>query len=143
MTEDLKRAVALLGRGGTTVALVSGDREKTDGRRGVAPLMAWIEAGEDFTGWSAADLVVGRAAALLYRKLGVSAVYGAYMSRGGQALLTSFGIEWSCGESCERILNREHTGPCPMDAAVEGIDEPEAAVAAIRETLAALRRKNA
>ena len=139
--DDLR--TAKLGLGGHTLCLVRDGEKLTHDGRGVSPMAELIASGRDLTGYTAADLVVGRAAALLYRKLGVSAVYGAYMSRGGQALLTSFGIEWSCGESCERILNREHTGPCPMDAAVEGIDEPEAAVAAIRETLAALRRKNA
>ena len=35
----------------------------------------------------------------------------------------------------EGICNRTNTGPCPMEAAVEGIVEPEAAVLAIRKKL--------
>ena len=66
---DLQRAERALAEGGHTLVLVKGERVITSNQRGVAPLLALIDT--DVTGFSAADKVVGKAAALLYVKLGV------------------------------------------------------------------------
>ena len=69
MSADLTRARALLAQGEYTVVLCRDDVTYTDTRRGVAPLLALLDSGTDVGGFSAADKVVGKAAAFLYLRL--------------------------------------------------------------------------
>lgn len=136
---DLERAVALLHEGDHSVVLVRGDDVLVSDDRGVAPLVGWVDSGDDLSGFSAADRVVGRAAALLYVLLGVEAVHGDVMARGAMDVLSAHGITASHGTLAEQIVNRAGTGPCPMEAATAGIDEPSEALRAIKAKQAELR----
>ena len=42
----------------------------TDGSRGIAPMMKFIASGKNLQGYSAADIIVGKAAAMLFVKAG-------------------------------------------------------------------------
>ena len=68
-------ARAMLESGGYTCVLCRGDAILTDKRRGVRPLLDLLDSRENFVGYSAADKVVGKAAAFLYQLLGVEFVY--------------------------------------------------------------------
>lgn len=136
---DLERAVALLHEGDHSVVLVRGDDVRASDDRGVAPLVRWVDSGDDLSGFSAADRVVGRAAALLYVLLGVEAVCGGVMARGAVDVLSAHGIRASHGTLAERIVNRAGTGPCPMEVATAGIDDPSEALRAIKAKQAELR----
>ena len=92
MTTELNQARELLATGGYTCVLRKEGRTYTSTHRGVAPLLGWLEDGTDLTGFSAADKVVGRAAALLYRLLRVREVYAAVISRGALEVLEAGGI---------------------------------------------------
>ena len=81
---DLERARQLLP--GHSIALCRGEERLTDDARGIAPMMNLLAAGQDLHGFSVADLVVGRAAALLFVRAGIVAVYAATLSCGGRAL---------------------------------------------------------
>ena len=87
---------------------------------------------------SAADRIVGRAAAMLFIKAGICAVHAQTLSTGGKELLEKHGVSVSWGQLTQRIINRDKTGPCPMEAAVAGL-EVEAGCRAIFNTLAKMR----
>ncbi|MCH3967168.1 MAG: DUF1893 domain-containing protein [Atopobiaceae bacterium] len=135
----MTRAQGLLGRGSFTCVLCKGDVTLTSSARGVAPLLAWLASKKDLAGFSAADKVVGRAAAFLYVLMGVGAVFADTMSEGAQDVLLAHGIETSMATLADHIVNRAGTGPCPMEDAVHGIDDPEQALEAIKVRLAELR----
>ena len=137
MTADLIRAKALL-KDDVTCALVGGGRAVTSTQRGVAPLVAWLDAGEG-AGGIAADKVVGRAAAFLYVLLGVRAVFADVMSGGGRRVLTAHGIHAEYGALCDVIINRAGTGMCPMEEAVRSAVRPEEALVLIRRRQRELR----
>ena len=75
MNIDLKRACQTLAASDCTCVLCAGTRCHTSTQRGVAPLLQWLDGGTDLKGFSAADKVVGKAAAFLYCLLGVAAVH--------------------------------------------------------------------
>lgn len=135
---DLERAVALLTEGGYTVALCRGEQTYTDTRRGVAPLLALLDSGEDLTDFSAADKVVGKAAAFLYLRLEVKAVHGGVMSTPARDLLTAHGVSATCDTLVPAIRNRAGDGYCPMETATLPHTDPAEAEIAIRAKLAQL-----
>lgn len=135
--QDLKRLV----RDGHTVAASDGERLLTSCERGIKPLVQWLNDGGDFCGFSFADKIVGRAAAMLYVRLGAARVWAQVMSRGGKTVLAEHGIAAECEVETERIINRLGTGMCPMEEAVEGIDNPLEAERAIRRKLSDLSKR--
>lgn len=135
---DLTRAAARLAAGDCTCVFCRGTVQHVFTDRGVQPLLACLDAALPLKGFAAADRIVGRAAAFLYLLLGVRAVYAPVMSEGAAALLTQHGIIAQYGETVLAIRNRTHTGLCPMETAVAGLDDPAGALAAIRRTAAAL-----
>ena len=72
---DLTAAREMLAAGGYTCVLRRGDTVYTATERGVKPLVRWLAEGLDTRDFSAADRVVGRATAYLYRLLGVTEVW--------------------------------------------------------------------
>lgn len=141
MKSDLSRAKELLNKGGYTCVLCKGGSVFASKKRGVAPLADLVDSGRDFCGFSAADKIVGRAAAFLYIKLGAHEVYAEVMSEGAAELLTRYGVKNSCGTKTEMIINREGTGICPMELAVKSADEPDEALAAIMNAIKLLEAK--
>ncbi|MDO5117987.1 MAG: DUF1893 domain-containing protein [Eggerthellaceae bacterium] len=133
---DLSKARALLEEGGFTCVLKCGETTLASERRGVAPLLAWLDDGVDVGGFAAADRVVGNGAAFLYVLLGVSEVYGEVMSVAALQTLSRFGIVASFGQLVDHIVNRTNTGYCPMEEAVSGIEDPIIAREAIVARLA-------
>lgn len=103
----------------------------TTALRGVKPLVSWLESGKDFSGFSAADKVVGKATAYLYQLLGVKNVYAQVMSRSALAVLEQGGIGASYQKLVPNIINRKGDGICPFEEAVLDIHNPEEAKKAI------------
>ncbi len=134
---DLDRARAALP--GHTLALCRDGEVVTSDRRGVMPMLSFLREGRDLSGFCAADRVVGRAAAMLFVKAGVHAVFAEVMSDGAAALLAAHGIDASCDVRTAAIENRQKTGPCPMESAVAGIEDIDAGIAAIRRRAEELR----
>ena len=135
MSSDLRRAVEILDKSRYTCVLCRGEQILTTEKRGVLPLVEWLEAGEDLKGFSAADKVVGKGAAFLYVMAGVKEVYASVMSEKAAALLSDSGIDGFCGQKVDRIRNRQGTGNCPMEEATKDIESPEKAWEVIRQTL--------
>lgn len=133
--QDLKRLV----RDGHTVAASDGERLLTSRERGIRPLVQWLDDGVGLAGFSVADKIVGRAAAMLYVRLGAARVWAQVMSRGGKTVLAAHGIAAECEVETERIINRLGTGMCPMEEAAKGIDDPLEAERALKAKLKQLR----
>ncbi len=138
---DLERATALLTDGEFTVAVCKGEETHTANRRGVAPLLGWLDDHLDLTGFSAADKVVGKAAAFLYLRLGVTAVYAGVMSVPAYDLLTAHGVDAAYGELAPAIRNRAGDGYCPMEQVCLPLTDPTEAERAVRTRLAQLQNK--
>ncbi len=139
MAEDLERAKEILASTGCTCVVCREDTVYRSMERGVKPLLAWLDSGTDMMGYSVADRVVGKAAALLYCLLGVRRVYGRVMSVAAVKVFRAGGIEYSWGTLAESIQNRRKNGICPMEAATASVDEPEDALPIIRQTLEKLQ----
>ena len=129
LPED-ERAKTILAEGGYTCVLCRGSDVRTTTLRGVKPLVKWLEEGLP-AGFRAADKVVGKATAYLYRLLGVSSVYAQVMSESAHRVLEEGGIPNSCGQLVPNIINRQGNGICPFEAAVLEITDPQEARAAI------------
>lgn len=140
-TEDLKKARELLESGEYTVVMCRGSELYTSSERGVKPLVELVH-NRAMAGYSAADKIVGRAAAFLYVLLGVREVYAGVMSVGAEKLLRAHGIAPSFGCLAERIINRAGTGLCPMENAVKDIpdDRPDRALEEILRTIKAISK---
>lgn len=135
MKSNINKAVELLEESSYTCVLCKDDMVYTSTERGVKPLLEWYNSGTNVEGFSAADKVVGNAAAFLYVLLGVDEVYAPVMSEIAKQTLTSNGIKVQCKLLVNQIINRAGTGRCPMEEAVDGIIEPEEALAAIKVKL--------
>ncbi len=139
MNSDLKKAIAYLEKENCTCVLCKGDSLYHSRHRGVRPLLEFLDSGIDFSGFSAADKVVGKATAYLYCLLGIREVYAAILSDTAAAVFTKVGIPFSCETQVPFIRNRTNTGLCPMETATKDIDDPVSALTAIRETLKQLQ----
>lgn len=132
---DLEIARSHLDSGNYTCVVCKDDVLYFATDRGVKPLLNWLDSGLDLRGFSAADKVVGRATAFLYCLLGVRAVYAGVMSCPAAQVLEANGITAHWGKLAEGIINRRGTGPCPFEAAVLDIQDPNEALAAIRRKM--------
>lgn len=139
MRSDLKKAAELLSGGAYTCVLCRGEETVSCTERGVKPLLGLLDGGNDWKGFSAADKVVGKAAAFLYVLLGVAEVYSPVMSEAAVRVLRENGIEPRYDTLAENIINRAGTGLCPMEAAVAELSDPAEALRAIRKRLSELQ----
>ena len=140
MNQDLAKAQAVLADYNYTCVLCWDDRIYTSDRRGIAPLLGWLDSGVDLRGFSAADRVIGKATAYLYCLLGVKEVYARVMSRPAAQVLAEAGIPAGWEALVDGIENRQKNGPCPMEFATRNASSPQEALAAIRQTLQQLQQ---
>ena len=141
MNNDLNSAHMLLEKNGYTCVIKCGETIYTSIERGVRPLLQLLDSGTDCTGFSAADKVVGKAAAFLYCLLRVRAVYAAVISKSALKVLSEQGIEVLYDDLVDAIRNRAGTGFCPMETAVLAESDPKKALERIRVRLEELRRE--
>ena len=86
-------------------------------------------------GFSAADKIVGKAAAMLYVILGVKAVYSPVMSETAAEVFTNYNIAYEYDELTQNIINRNGDGICPMEETVKNISDPTEGFAALKNKL--------
>ena len=110
--------------------------------RGIGPILRLLDAGR-LDGATVADKVIGRAAAAVCVLGGARRVHATLMSEDAKAFLEVHGVAPTADEFVPRIQNREKTGHCPMELAVEGETYPAEMVKRIRAKLAELRGKSA
>ena len=132
---ELHHAIELLHAGSYTCVLCREGDVVADHRRGIRPLMELWESGNSYAGYSAADKVVGKAAAFMYCLLGVHALYAGILSQPALEVLERAGIPVEYGTLVPAIRNRTGDGFCPMETAVREITDAADAPEAIRDAL--------
>lgn len=136
---DIERAKENLGD--HAICLCKGDSIITDDGRGISPMMKFIGENKDLKGYSAADIIVGKAAAMLFVKAGVVAVHGKVMSKAGKDYLESHGISCTFDTLTDSIIGRSGKDICPMEKTVADISEPDLGYEALRKKLAEMRSR--
>ena len=136
---DLETAKANLG--GHSICLCKDGDIITDDGRGISPMMRFIAEGQDLHGYSVADLIVGKAAAMLFVRAGIAEAYGEVMSSAGRDFLQRHHIPCSWGTMTEKIINRQGDGICPMEKTVADIDDIEEGYHALQVKLIEIRKK--
>lgn len=139
MTKDLAKAKKILLQTGATCVLCKGGSRCESQLRGVFPLVELLDTGMDFSGYAAADKVVGKATAFLYCLLGVTEIYTPVISESALKVLRDHSITVWYDLCVSAIFNHRRDGFCPMETATKEISDPEQALAVIRSTLAKLR----
>lgn len=130
---DIEKAKEELGT--HSIALCKNGKVITSDKRGVAPLAEFIWRGTDISGFSAADRVVGKAAAMLMIKAGITEVFALTISENAEKLLKNHGVRVSFKTRTEQILNHDNTGACPMETAVADTEDIETGCKLIFEKL--------
>lgn len=142
LSSDILKARELFETGKYTCVLCRGEEILTSAERGVKPLVDFLENGRDYTGFSAVDKIVGRAAAHLYMLMRVTCIHASVMSRGAYELLTANGINADADIFTDSIINRTGDGICPMEKAVSGVDDSRLAILKIKETMSKLQKSH-
>ena len=137
---DLELAKEQLINDGCTCVIRKGANVYSSTARGVKPLLNLLDSGEDYSGYSAADKVVGKAAAMLYVLLSVSKVHACVISEKALAVLAKDGIDVTYDTLVDRIHNRTNTGFCPMEEAVWEIEDLQEGLQAVRDKVAQLAK---
>lgn len=138
---ELEKAKTLLLGSEYTCVLNCGERVLTSTRRGIAPLLEWLDANAVPPGFSAADKAVGKAPAAIYTLMGAKAVYANIMSSAAIEIFDRFGIEHECGAEVPMIKNRSQTDFCPVELAVNCFTEPQEVLEAARKRLAEMNKE--
>ena len=139
----LKRAdleIAKANLAGHTICLCKDGECLYSEKRGIAPMMGFISEGRNLAGYSVADTVVGKAAALLFIKCGIKEVFAKTLSESGRKTLELHGVYFEYETLTERIINRDGTDICPMEKTVLGIDDAEEAYSALKNKLESMAK---
>ena len=135
MDKDLEKAKVEYHTGKYTLVICKDEDIIKSDLTGIRPLMKLIDDKKECKGYSAADKIVGRAAAFLYTLLGIKNVYGEIMSKGAIEILKKNGIYYEYKTLTDYIENRQKNGICPMDDAVKEIEDAKTACEAIRNKM--------
>ncbi|MBP1562735.1 MAG: DUF1893 domain-containing protein [Oscillospiraceae bacterium] len=141
MSDNLTKCREILKSGNFTIVLSDGKTLLTDTKRGVKPLFDLLDKNTDLSGFSAADKVVGKAAAFLYVLLNIKEVYADVISTHALVVFEQHKIPVEYNTLTDKIKNRAGTGFCPMETAVLDENEPEKALKKIREKAKELAQK--
>lgn len=138
---DLEKAKEILEKGNYTCVICKGDTVYTSVDRGVAPVISFIDNKTDISGFSVADKVIGKAAAMLFSLAGVKEIFTDVISIPAKQYLDKQGIAVSYNKLTEKIVNRAGNGLCPMETLVININDEIEAFHAISEKLKMLRKE--
>ena len=135
---DIEIAIQNLNR--HSICLCKDGKHFTDNGRGISPMIRLIEENKDLCGYSVADVIVGKAAAMLFVKAGIAAVHGKVMSESGKTYLENHCIPCTHDILTKQIINRQGTDICPMEKAVAEIDDAETGYIALKSRLNELKK---
>lgn len=135
---DIIRARSYLDQG-FRCAVIKGQNVFVSDKRGIAPLIEMMDSGMDFSGGFAADKVVGKAAAFVYVKVGISTLYAKVLSKAAIAELDRANVNYEYEELTDGIRNRKGDGPCPMENTVKDIADVSKGIDALRRKVAELK----
>jgi len=111
---------------------------QTGTRDGIGELIDALDAlGAQARGASLADKIVGKAVAQVALAVRLRAVYSPLMSQAACDALARDRIAVEYDRLVPLILNKRNDDPCPLERLTLPLDDPDAAVAALREFLRA------
>ena len=139
--EQLEQARRMIAEGKAECVVIRGGRFFSERGRGVAPLLEFHDHREAgfLRGATVVDKVVGRAAAAVVVAGGVARVHGETMSEDAKTYLEGRGVAVSYTTLVPRILNEDKSDTCPLEKAIEGLDDPEQMLTALRKRIEELR----
>ena len=141
---EVAEARQLIRDGRAECVMIRDGRSHVKRGRGVMPLLEFHDSQPELLkGATLVDKVIGRAAAAVAISGGARAVHGEIMSEDGKEYLEKHGILTNHGLLVPRILNADRSGLCPLEKSVEGIDDPEQALAALRKRIAEFKSEAA
>ena len=130
---DIQRAKQYLE--GHTLCVCKAESVIVSDKRGIYPMVDIICSETDVSGWSAADIIVGKAAAMLFVYAGIDEVYGRVLSREGARVLEQYNVPYTCATLADYIINRSGDDICPMEKLVKNIESPKMAFAVLKNAL--------
>lgn len=138
--KETEKARNLL-KGNVTFAAVGEKGIYTSEKRGVAPILEKIDTDPGFfKGASAADRVIGKAAAMLLEKYGVSEIYAQVTSKYAVAYLENKSVKLTYEKKTDHIINRSGTDMCPMEEAVINVNDADDGEKLIRDTIKSMMK---
>ena len=137
---NLEKAKSILADSEYTLVLCNGDKLYTSRKRGVAPMLEFIDTETDLKGFSAADKVIGKAAAMLFVHAGVTEVHADVISNSAADFLYVKGIPFTYNLLVKNIINRTGDGICPMEQVTSKLNDTNEAIIAIKKRLEELRK---
>ncbi len=142
--DDLDKAKKELVENGYTCVLCKENEIFCSDKRGVKPLVEFIESGKNFSGFSAADKTIGAGAAHIYVLLGIKKVWAKVISRDGENIFKENNICVAYEKKVPYIINRTGDDRCPIEKCVQDVSDSKEAFELIKKTLANLAKgKNA
>jgi hypothetical protein len=136
---DLELAKQIFRAEGLSFVLVKEGRTLARGSRdGIGELLTAVETlGDGTRGASLADKIVGKAVAMVAAYCGIRAVFSPLASEAARHVLVRHEIELHAERLVPLILNRRNDGPCPMERLTMPLEQPQEAVATLKEFVAA------
>ena len=135
---DIEKAKAKL-VGNTTCVLVKEDKIILSKDKGIAPILKFINAGENLENFSLADRIVGKAVAMLVVYSKIREVYAEVLSEKGEEVLKKHNIKYSYKTLTENIINRKGDDICPMEKTVSKIYDATLAYHALKKKVEELK----
>jgi hypothetical protein len=112
-------------------------------KQGVNGFLQAIEKlNKDLVGASAADKIVGVAAAMLCVYSGISAVFALTVSEGGFRVLEDNNVECLFEKKVSNILNHNKTDVCPFEKLAIASGSPEEAYMKLKSLASQMTRKS-
>ena len=132
----------LLEKSGCSCVIANGGAVRQFHQRGVADLLRLLHEEPEFLrGAEIADKVVGKGAAALMISGGIKEIYAAVLSQKAADLLSRYGIPCSYGKLTDGIINRQGTGPCPVESLCSDCDTAEECLPLIENFVSSLNNK--
>ncbi len=134
---DLDTAKSRLYGEDLTLVVVKNDEVvfETGSHRISGFLGAIEQLGAGLEGAAVADIVAGKAVALLCVYAGISDVYAGVLSRKAKAVFEENGIPCEWKELVDNILDLNRSGVCPFERAAADISDPERAYTVFKALL--------
>ncbi len=139
---NLKKAKELLKDSQYTCVLCKDDTIYTSTLKGISPMVEFLRNGINLKGFSAADKIVGKAAAMLFSLAEVKEVYAEVLSKSAAEYLSDRNIAFSYDTLTDKIINRKGDGICPMEKTVADLTDEMSAFEAIKNKLNELRKES-
>ena len=124
---DIEKAKSDIGKKGFALSVVKDGKTIIQSKTpGVSALVTAIEKDrQSFRGASAADKVIGRAAAMLFVYSEVKCVFALLASQDALTTLKMFSVPFECEKTVAQILSRNQTSTCPFESLVQDVEDPQ------------------